>query len=410
MWPSEWGPGAETRSTTLEAMSGFDTATVAEAIRRHGLAYLHTHTPPPGARRLMALLPICRSAALGGHLYRCDHCGHSEPRYNSCGNRHCPNCQVHARETWLAKQEDSLLDLPYFHMVFTLPSELQPLILQNKKACYTLLFQSVANTLQTFGRDPRHGFEGQLGFTCVLHTWNQTLGPHAHLHVLIPAGALSDDGKTYRRAGKGKWLFPVRALSRVYRAIFLKGLGRLHRKGLLEFHGKLEEVSEPAGFQSLLNPLYQKEWVVFAKRPFAGPRQVLAYLGRYTHKVGISNQRILEVTDQSVRFSHRDPTDPSKKKSITLQGPEFLRRFFLHILPSRFTRIRHYGYLGNARRKQAVARIRELIGQKAPPPNTETTTQRIERMYGINLQKCGQCKTGHLHRCEELFPHKGQAP
>lgn len=410
MWPSGAYPADAIHSITGEAMSSSDTATVAEAIRRHGEAFLRTHAPAADVRRLMAVLPLCRTAALGGHLHRCDHCGHEEPRYNSCGNRHCPNCQVLARETWLAKQEASLLEVPYFHMVFTLPAELQPLILQNKKACYTLLFQSVAKTLHIFGRDPRHGFEGQLGFTSVLHTWNQTLGAHAHLHVLLPAGALSEDGTSYRRAGKGKWLFPVRALSRVYRAIFLKGLGRLHRKGLLEFHGKLEEVSEPAGFQSLLNPLYQKEWVVFAKRPFAGPRQVLAYLGRYTHKVGISNPRILEVTDQTVTFRHRDPNDPAQKKTLTLPGPEFLRRFFLHVLPDGFTRIRHYGYLGNAVRKQAVARIRELIGQRAPPPDTESATERIERVYGINLRQCPQCKTGQMHPGEVLYPHKGQAP
>ena len=391
-------------------MAGVDTATVAEAIRRHGEAFLRTHAASAEVRRLMAVLPLCRTAALGGHLHRCDHCGHEEPRYNSCGNRHCPNCQVLARETWLAKQEASLLEVPYFHMVFTLPAELQPLILQNKKACYTLLFQSVAKTLHTFGRDPRHGFEGQLGFTCVLHTWNQTLGAHAHLHVLIPAGALSEDGKTYRRAGKGKWLFPVRALSRVYRAIFLKGLAKLHRKGKLEFHGKLEGPRDSLAFQSLVDPLYQKEWVVFAKRPFAGPRQVLAYLGRYTHKVGIANQRILDVSEQTVTFRHRDPKDPARKKTLTLEGHEFLRRFFLHTLPAGFTRIRHYGYLGNATRKKAVAHIRDLIGQTAPPPETETAAERIERVYGVNLRQCARCKTGRMHPCGEIHPRRGQAP
>jgi hypothetical protein len=391
-------------------MSSSDTATVAGAIRRHGEAFLQSHAPPAQTRRLMAVLPLCRTAALGGHLHRCDHCGHEEPRYNSCGNRHCPNCQVLARETWLAKQEASLLEVPYFHMVFTLPSELQPLILQNKKACYTLLFQSAAKTLHTFGRDPRHGFEGQLGFTSVLHTWNQTLGAHAHLHVLIPAGALSTDGTSYRRAGKGRWLFPVRALSKVHRAVFLKGLSKLHRKGKLAFHGTLEVLSTPEAFQSLIDPLYQKEWVVFAKRPFAGPRQVLAYLGRYTHKVGIANPRILEVSDQTVSFRHRDPKDATRKKTLTLQGPEFLRRFFLHALPDGFTRIRHYGYLGNAVRKRAVARIREIIGQTAPTPNTESAPERIQRVYGVNLRQCPQCKTGNLHPVGELTPFKGQSP
>lgn len=390
-------------------MASTDTATVAEAIRRHGENYLRTHTPPPGARRIMAVLPLCRTAELGGHLYRCDHCGHSEPRYNSCGNRHCPNCQVHARETWLAKQEASLLDVPYFHMVFTLPAELQPLILQNKKACYTLLFQSVAKTLHTFGRDPRHGLEGQLGFTSVLHTWNQTLGAHAHLHVLIPAGALSTDKKSYRRAS-GKWIFPVRALSRVYRAVFLKGLEGLRKKGEIEFHGKLNGLGKPKAFRNLLAHLHAKEWVVFAKRPFAGPRQVLAYLGRYTHKVGISNRRIIAVTDRNVTFTRRDPKNPSQKKTITLEGAEFLRRYFLHVLPGGFTRIRHYGYLGNSVRKQAVARIRALTGQVPPPPKTETSTERMERVYGIHLHQCSRCETGRMHPAEELRTQKGQSP
>jgi len=243
-----------------------------------------------------------------------------------------------------------------------------------------------------------------------LHTWNQTLGPHAHLHVLIPAGALGAEGKSYRRAGKGKWLFPVRALSRVYRAVFLKGLTRLQRKGMLEFHGKLEGLREPVAFKSLMDPLYQKEWVVFAKRPFAGPRQVLAYLGRYTHKVGISNQRVLEVTNETVTFSHRDPKDPARKKILTLRGPEFLRRYFLHLLPSRFTRIRHYGYLGNAVRKQSVAHIRDLIGQTVPPPKAESSTERIERVYGINLRQCSHCKTGCMHPTQEVIHPTGQAP
>lgn len=391
-------------------MSTASQATVAEAIRRHGEKYLRSHAPPPGVRRLMAVLPLCRTSDLGGHLYRCDKCGHSEPRYNSCGNRHCPNCQVHAREKWLAKQESSLLDVPYFHMVFTLPSELQPLILQNKKACYTLLFQSVAKTLQTFASDPRHGLEGQLGFTSVLHTWDQTLRAHAHLHVLVPAGALSADGQSYRRAGNGKWLFPVRALSRVYRAVFLKGLERLRKKGELEFHGRIADLSKAEIFQGLLASLYAKEWVVFAKRPFAGPRQVLAYLGRYTHKVGISNSRIIEVTDQDVTFSRRDPKDPSARKTMTLPGAEFLRRYFLHVLPDGFTRIRHYGYLGNAVRKQAVARIRALIGQPDPLPDNETSTERIERVYGIRLQQCSRCESGRLHPVQDIYPARGQSP
>ncbi|MDF3131282.1 transposase zinc-binding domain-containing protein, partial [Kiritimatiellaeota bacterium B1221] len=252
-------------------MSTRTSATVAEAILRHREAYLATHSVAAPACRLMAVLPLCRTSALGGHMHRCTDCGHEVPCYNSCGNRHCPNCQVLARERWLAKQEAALLDLPYFHLVFTLPAELQPILLQNKKEGYRLLFQSVAKTLLQFGKDPRNELEGQLGFTSVLHTWNQTLGAHAHLHVLIPAGALRENENQFQVIQNEKWLFPVRALSRVYRAIFLKGLLKLHKKENLEFHGRLEYLRDPKRFKQLLNPLYQKEWVVYAKRPFGGP-------------------------------------------------------------------------------------------------------------------------------------------
>jgi hypothetical protein len=374
------------------------TGTVAEAIRQHGPALLATGRVNREVRRLMAVLPLCRSAALGGHLHRCTHCGHEQPRYNSCGNRHCPNCQAFAREKWLMKQEESLLDLPYFHMVFTLPSALQPLILQNKRICYNLLFKTVADSLMKFGRDPRHGMEGQLGFTAVLHTWNQRLGPHAHLHVLIPAGALSKDGKNFRRAPVRKWIFPVRALSKVFRALFVKRLRKQWEKGELEFHGQLKGLQEKKAFGELLSRLFENEWVVYAKRPFGGPEAVLRYLGRYTHRVAISNARIQKVDSHGVTFSARDRKDASVKQEVTLEGPEFLRRFFLHILPGGFTRIRHYGFLGNSVRNHKVSLIRNLIGQAASLKNTETVTERMTRCFDEAPDLCPHCKEGKLQR------------
>jgi hypothetical protein len=296
------------------------------------------------------------------------------------------------------KQEESLLDLPYFHMVFTLPSELQPLLLQNKKAGYNLLFKTVADTLMKFGRDPRHGMEGQLGFTAVLHTWDQRLGPHAHLHVLIPAGALSKDGETFRRAPARKWIFPVRALSKVFRALFVKRLRKQWEKGTLVFHGQLESLREKEAFTELLNHLFEKDWVVYAKRPFGGPEAVLAYLGRYTHRVGISNARILNVDSQGVTFRARDPKDASIKREVTLAGPEFLRRFFLHILPSGFTRIRHYGFLCNSVRNHKVPLIRKHIGQAAPSKNTETVSERMTRCFDEPPDLCPHCKEGKLQQ------------
>ncbi len=371
-------------------------ATVAEAIRRHGASYARTHSPSPAARRLMAVLPLCRTAALGGHLHRCGNCGHEQPRYNSCGNRHCPNCQVLARERWLGKQEAALLDLPYFHMVFTLPQCLQPLLLQNKEAGYNLLFRTVASTLQSFARDPRHGLEGQIGFTSVLHTWNQTLGAHAHLHVLLPAGSLSEDQPTFRKAPDRKWIFPVRALSTVFRARFMKGLRGLRKQEKLGFHGKLETLREPQTWRALEDHAFAKDWVVYAKRPFGGPGAVLAYLGSYTHRVAISNARIQEVTDQTVRFAYRDRKDASLQKEMTLEGPEFLRRFFLHTLPTGFTRIRHYGYLGNSVREQRLPVIRSLIGQADPPESETSPSERLEHYCGIRLRACPCCKTGEM--------------
>ncbi len=371
-------------------------ATVAEAILRHREDFLRRYPAPPEVRRLIGLLPLCRTAALGGHLHRCADCGHEQPRYNSCGNRHCPNCQVLAREKWLAAREADLLDLPYFHVVFTLPAELQPILLQNKREGYALLFAAAADTLLAFGRDPKRRLNGQLGFTAVLHTWNQTLGAHAHLHVLIPAGALSPDKERFTPAPGGRWLFPVRALSKVFRGIFLKRLVLLHRKNRLAFHGTLAGLGDPSAFAAFLRPLCAKDWVVYAKRPFAGPRQVLAYLGRYTHRVGISNARILEVDDTQVTFAYRDRKDASLKKTMRLEGVEFLRRFFLHTLPRGFTRIRHYGFLGNAVRERNLPLIRRLIGQAESEAEPESPQQRLGRVYGIELSRCPHCKTGTL--------------
>lgn len=387
-------------------------ATVAEVIRRHGAAYIQGHPPSPATRRLMALLPLCRTAALGGHLHRCTDCGYEQPRYNSCGNRHCPNCQVLARERWLAQQERALLDLPYFHMVFTLPQCLQPLLLQNQEAGYTLLFQTVASSLQSFGSDPRHGFEGQLGFTSVLHTWNQTLGAHAHLHVLLPAGTLAcppQEEWTFRRAPSRKWIFPVRALSTVFRARFMKGLRRLWKNGRLEYYGNLRPLQATEAWQSLEDQAFAKDWVVYAKRPFGGPKAVLAYLGRYTHRVAISNARILEVNDHTVRFLYRDPNDAAKKKVMELSGPEFLRRFFLHVLPTGFTRIRHYGFLGTSVREKRLPLIRSLIGQSEPPEQNTSPQQRLEQQTGIRLCACPHCKTGEL-RPVKLLPRVHDPP
>ena len=378
-------------------------ATVAEVILRHRAAYIEKHRPPEAVHQLLNLLPLCRTAALGGHLYACASCGYEHPRYNSCGNRHCPACQSIAREAWLAEQEEALLDLPYFHLVFTLPGELQPLILRNKTVGYNLLFKCTANTLLKFGRDPKHQLGGQLGFTAVLHTWNQRLLPHAHLHVLVPAGALSKDKQRFTAAPTPKWLFPVRALSEVFRAMFLKRLMKAHRKE------PLLGIEDDA-LAALTHSLRAKPWVVYAKRAFAGPEQVLHYLGRYTHKVAISSARIKTVDDQRVTIACRDPDNAAKKTTLSLEGVEFLRRFFLHVLPKGFTRIRHYGFLGNAVRKTNIPLIRARLGQSEPEARDETPMERMERVYGIDLGACPKCKTGRMTYLRELPPTRCNDP
>jgi len=360
-------------------------ATLAEAIRRHGNDYRTRHQPAGKVRSLLGLLPLCRTPALGGTLYRCSDCGRHEPRWRSCGNRHCPQCQTKAREKWVAKQEAQLLDLPYFHLVFTLPGELQCLLLANKEAGYSLLFRAVAATLKRFGEA-----HGQLGFTAVLHTWNQRLLPHAHLHVIVPAVAIRSDGSA-ARIGKGTFLFPVKALANVFRAKFLDGLKRLQRHEGLR---GLPPGTTPERFVANLQALYDKDWWVYAKRPFGGPKQVLAYLGRYTHRTAISNHRIRRVDDRHVVFAARDPKRPGKKVEVCVPGSEFLRRFFFHVLPGGFTRIRHYGFLSGGVRAKRLASLRTALGQNAP--TVEPLEQRMERLCGGSGYECPHCPSGQL--------------
>lgn len=328
--------------------------------------------PPPSLpthhwRTLRALL-ACRTPALGGHRYRCQECGQTHFVPHSCRNRHCPLCQGQAARQWLEQQQQALLPVAYFHLVFTLPHVLNPLIRQNQRALYTLLFQAVSQTLLRFGRS-RLG--AQLGVTAVLHTWSQTLLDHYHLHCIVTGGGLSHDHSRWVSAPAHS-LFPVRALSKVYRGKFLSGLEQLYAKGQLQFHGQLASLAAPNRFARLLRQAARPKWVVYAKRPFAGPVQVLSYLSRYTHRVAISPSRLLALDAQqrTVTFVWRDYADSAKPKTMTLPAAEFLRRFCLHLLPERFVKIRHYGFLGNRQRHQRVPLARQLLAQTgvASPP------------------------------------------
>jgi len=369
---------------------------VADVLRLHGDAFLAAHPQPPHVCSALNLIRICRTAALDGHLDRCPGCGFERPSYNSCRNRHCPKCQTVAKQEWLEKRKADLLDVPYFHCVFTCPHELNPLILQNKRLMLGLLFRSVNETLAGFAKEPKWKLEGQPGFIAVLHTWNQELRDHFHLHIIIPAGVLR--GTDFIRSPEPRFLFPVRALGNVFAAKYRHHLLRVFEKGKLEFHGWLKPLADPPAFKHLLNSTKKKKgWNVYAKRPFGGPAQVFDYLGRYTHRVAIGNHRIKSIAHGKVTF-----TAKNRKKNTTSSVPlaafEFLRRFTLHILPPNFMKIRCFGFLANTNKKQALITIRSSLGMPPPPEPPEdepkeTTAEKILRLTGLDIAHCPNCKT-----------------
>ena len=334
--------------------------------------------------RILNALMACRTPALGGHRYLCQKCGRTHFVPHSCRNRHCPLCQGAAARDWLAKQEAALLPVPYFHLVFTLPHVLNPLIQQNQQALYTLLFRTVAQTLLEFGHNR---FGVQLGITAVLHTWSQTLLDHYHLHCIVTGGGLTADGSKWVSTPP-HYLFAVRALSEVIRAKFCAGLRQLYAERRLGFHGKLAALSQPEAYQRLVHQAAHQKWVVYAKRPFAGPGQVLAYLSRYTHRVALSPRRLLALDPQAqkVTFAWKDYADGSKRKTMCLEVREFVRRFCLHLLPERFVKIRHFGFLSNRQRKLRVAQARASLGniQLACPSAVSSEPPRV-------CPYCGSC-------------------
>ena len=333
----------------------------------------------------------CRTPALGGHREWCPQCGHERYLYHSCRNRHCPKCQTFAAASWLEQRQQELLPTPYFHNVFTLPHELNSLILAsegNRRALLNLLFQAAAGTLLAFGRN---NLGGKVGFTMVLHTWDQQLRPHFHVHCLIAAGALADDGTRWINAGKN-FMFPVRALSKVFRGKFLEALGDLLDQGELDVPARLVELSSPQRRRQWLRRLRRKSWVVYSKAPFAGPEKLLNYLGRYTHRVAISNYRLLACESGQVTFSFRDRTDGDRKKTTSLPADTFISRFLLHVLPPRFMRIRHYGFLANCAKKECLAQCREQLNVSPPEPiEPKTPADWIWELTGFDVTRCPHC-------------------
>ena len=325
----------------------------------------------------------------------CDSCGHEHPVYNSCGNRHCPKCQSIAKLRWVSKRQEELLPVNYFHNVFTLPHRLNGLARYNKKIIYDILFRSVSETLLEFGQNE---LGGKIGFLSILHTWDQKLCQHIHLHCIIPAGALSGDRKSWIGSSNDDFLFSVRALSKVFRGKFLYYLKDAFTNGKLTFVGKSIQLESEDGFYSLINDLYKENWVVYSKRPFAGPRTVLDYLGRYTHRIAISNERIRYVTGGMVTFTYRDRKDGKRKKDMTLSASEFIRRFLTHVLPDSYTRIRHYGFLANRNRKENITCVKRLL--EVNPDTGERKEQSIQeimlKITGKDIFKCPRCRTGTM--------------
>ena len=334
-------------------------------ILRPFLAAPAARTLPLGPQHWKTLhaLARCRTSALGGQAFYCPHCQREHVVAHSCRNRHCPHCQGAAAQEWLAQQAATLLPVPYFHLVFTLPHALNPLIRQNRAALFRLLFDAATQTLLQFGAQR---LDAQLGITAVLHTWGQTLGDHYHLHCIVTGGGVARDQSQWV-ATSPHYLFAVRALSRKFRGKYLAGLNALHAAGQLEFHGQHEAPATPAPFTALLRQAARTDWVVYAKRPFAGPEQVLAYLSRYTHRVALSPRRLLAADATTVTFAYKDYADHSRPKQMTLATAEFVRRFCLHVLPERFVKTRHYGLLGNRQKQTRLARARELLGVPPPP-------------------------------------------
>jgi len=333
--------------------------TLADVLRAGLPAYTRTHRLPPNQWKVLRAILACRTPVLGGHHYRCQHCGKEHFVPHSCRNRHCPTCQGASGFDWLDKQAELLLPIPYFHLVFTLPHELNPLIQQNRARFYDLLFEAASATLLEFGRNNLHA---QIGITAVLHTWSQTLLDHYHLHCIVTGGGLRLNAPGWQRT-PSYWLFPIKALAKVFRGKFRDGARQLYTGGKLEFHGQLQTLATPGQFETLLRQSCAKNWVVYAKRPFAGPAVVLAYLSRYTHRVGITNRRLLALDPaaQTVTFSYKDYADDSRKKEMTIALDEFIRRFRLHLLPERFVKIRHYGLLANRHRHDRIAQARVAL-------------------------------------------------
>lgn len=375
---------------------------VAEIFRGEAASFLKNYGPSLSSqqKRVFSDIQACRTAVMGGHVRTCDHCNHREISYNSCRNRHCPKCQAMARAAWLKQREAELLPIPYFHVVFTLPAELAALALQNKRLLYGMLFGAASETLMQVAANPRHLGAGEIGLLAVLHTWGQNLLHHPHLHCVVSGGGLSKDGGRWIASPKHYFL-PVKVLSRVFRNKYRALLLKAFQRGELEFFGELQPLADPRAFQRYLDAATRREWVVYAKRPFNDANCVLKYLARYTHRVAISNGRLLGYRDGRVTFRYKDYAHESQQRTMTVPASEFIRRFLLHVLPDGFMRIRHYGYLANRHRREKLETCHRLLGCAVPPPMPADIKQPQsepceEGGTAEATIRCPACKTGRM--------------
>lgn len=379
---------------------------VADIFRRHGEAWRLANAGHISLtqRRVMTAIEACRTAALGGHVERCEDCAHTRIAYNSCRNRHCNKCQWSAATNWLKAREAELLLVPYFHVVFTLPAAIGVIAYQNKAKVYGLLFTAAAEALTTIAADPRH-LGAQIGVTSVLHTWGQNLDHHPHVHCIIPGGGVSPDGERWVSC-KPDFFLPVRVLSRLFRRLFLEGLQTLHAAGKLAFFNELASLQSAPNFAAYLAPLRKSEWVVYAKRPFAGPAQVLRYLARYTHRVAIGNSRLVDLSDTHVAFRWKDYREDGSDNRKIMRVPvgEFIRRFLMHVLPSGFHRIRYYGLLANGHRGEMLAACRKLLDAIPPCPN-DSTNGADTALTSANEPPSCPCCGGRMRIMESFDGH-----
>ena len=376
---------------------------VADIFRMYGEDYRRENIISSEQFKAMRHIEMCRTSALGGHIEACDHCDFAQNAYNSCRDRHCPKCQTMVKEKWLNDRKAELLPCPYFHNVFTLPHEFNPLILANMQVMLAILFAAVNETLQAFAGDPQWRLVGRLGYIAVLHTWNQQLRDHFHLHCVIPAGVLSFDKKKWI-AAKENYLFKTESLAKEFKKRYLKKLRKEFDQEKLRFSGDAAQFANKKCFEHLLVKARNKKWFTYSKAPFGGPEQVLEYLGRYTHRVAISNNRILSLDNGIVTFSYRDRSDDNKVKELRLPVEEFIRRFLLHILPNGFMKIRYFGFLAHTNKRKSIPLLRQLIGSSAELPEKikETVQEMMVRLTGVDISICPKCKKGKMKIIKEL--------